>query len=91
MYLCTKLQVSSMILTNLRQDSFIILFPPSPFSLQKEPLKSPSRVGLKNLPFHQIPEKKLNTLEINAEHDCKVEFLTFGMAILEIHFQRAKY
>ena len=40
-YLCTKVQVSSIILTDFRQG--VILHPPP----QNEPLKHPPRLGLK--------------------------------------------
>ena len=40
-YLCTKFQVSSTILTTFRQGVILLLPPP-----QKEPLKTPPRLGL---------------------------------------------
>ena len=45
LYLYSKFQVSSIILTSLRQGGRVILGPPPP--PQNEPLKSPLRLGLK--------------------------------------------
>ena len=60
-YIRTKFEVSSMILTSFRQG---VILSPSP---QNEPLKSPPRLGLKdNFPYDVASEKMLSESQINA-------------------------
>ena len=64
-YLCSKFEVSSIILTGLRQG---VILPPPPTPTSKRTPKSPPRLGLKRPQAIKIVKKKIpNVKQISTK------------------------